>query len=155
MDLRDKGTRRGITGREPDDGSGITGSHEQRAIRLSQDRKDLPGIEFRDGGRVVAVLANLEELALWPGADDQPVVDPGQRMNERFEPQDLTRNSVGVETINGVFPRGDWPGSGRAALGRPARRGPRSAGGGGRILKPRGLQVVIAPPGRQHAAVAI
>ena len=83
------------------------------------------------GRGLVAVLADLEELALGPGADDQAIVDPGQGVDQRLEPEDFTGNSVGVEPVDGIVARGDRLGRGRATLGRPAGRGRACAGGRG------------------------
>ena len=67
--------------------------------------ENLSGIELGDRRGLVAVVADLEELAFGAGADDQAVVDPGERVDQRLEPEDFTRNSVGVETVDGVVAR--------------------------------------------------
>ena len=94
-----------VSRREPDDRAGVAGPHEDRAVGLGQQREDLPVVQLGERRGLVAAVADLEELALGPGADQEPVVDPGQGVDERLDPQDLARHSVGVEPIDGVVAR--------------------------------------------------
>ena len=89
VDLGDEASRRGVARGEPDHRARVAGPQQERAVGLGQQREDLSGIELGDRRGLVAVVADLEELALGAGADEQAVVDPGQRVDERLDPAGL------------------------------------------------------------------
>ena len=71
-------------------------------------------------------VADLVELALGAGADEQAILRPGEGEDQRLGPEDLAGDAVGVDPVDGVVARRDGLGRGRARRREAVRRpGPR------------------------------
>ena len=78
MDLRDELALRDEARGEPDDRAGVAGSQEDSSARLGQQREDLAAIELRQRRALGPLVADLVELAVGAGADQQAIVRPGR-----------------------------------------------------------------------------
>ena len=108
-------------------------AEEQAAVGLGQQGEDLAVVEPGDRGRLAAGVADLVELPLGPGADEEPVVLPGQGVDQDLGPEDLAGDAVGADPVDGVVARRGRPGRRRPAGRGAGPVGPRPSAGSGRV----------------------
>ena len=105
--------------RKPDDGAGIARSQENFAVGPGQERENLSVVELRQGRALRD--ADLEELSVGAGADEQSVSGPAEREDQGLDAEDLASHAVGIDPVDGIVAGGDRLGCGGAGcrgLGR-------------------------------------
>ena len=135
VNLRDQFSLGNEARGQPDDRPGVARSQEDSAAGLGQQREDLAVVELRQRGALCPLVADLVELPIGAGADQQAIVGPGEREDQGPGPEDLAGNAVGVDPVDRVVPRGDRLGRGGARRGRPGRGGLRRGRRGRRLRR--------------------
>ena len=174
VDLRDQLALGDESGGEPNDRAGVAGPQENSPGRLGQEREDLAMVELRQRGALAPSVADLVELAVGSGADQQAIARPAEREDEGLGPEDLAGDAVVVDPVDGVVARRDRLGRGGAATGawKRADAGPETEAAGSltyqrttgmargltrlrllACLEKRGPRVRLAPPPPASTAV--